>query len=106
MGNFSYIQLQNLHFNVCHYELACRLICFSVCHHEQPYCLEKELQKGCEIMTVRVISFPTTTLLTLAATLAAMNKVCHIQSMKRRKQMERLNIYSLTAYFFASVLSN
>lgn len=34
---------------------------------------EKKLQKGCEIMTVRVISFPTVSLLTLATTLEAMN---------------------------------
>lgn len=106
MGNFFSIELQNLHFNVCHYELAGRLVCFSVCCHEQPICPEKELQKGCEIMTVRVISFPTITLLTLTTTLAATNKVCHVQSMKRGKQMEKLNIYSLTAYFFASVFFN
>lgn len=34
---------------------------------------EKKLQKGCEIMTVRVISFPAIALLTLTPTLAAMN---------------------------------
>lgn len=91
---------------MCHSELPGRLICFGVCRHEQPICPEKELQKGCEIMTVRVISFPTITLLTLTTTLAAMNKVCHVHSMERRKQMEKLNIYSLTAYFFASVFFN
>lgn len=106
MGNFSYIELQNLHFIVCYCELAGRVICFGVCRHEQPICPEKELHKGCEIMTVQVISFPTITLLTLTTTLAAINKVCHVHSMKRRKQMEKLNIYSLTAYFFASVFFN
>lgn len=106
MSIFFYIELHNIHFIVCHYELAGRLICFSVCRHEQPICPEKELQKGCEIMTVRVISFPAITLLTLTTTLAATNKVCHVHSMQRRKQMEKLNIYSLTAYFFASVFFN
>ena len=53
--------------------LASQSVSVSVVMKKQSVQEKKKLQKGCEITTVRVISFPTVVLFTLATTLAAMN---------------------------------